>query len=153
MENISLITEFPPEHNIKYQWGSQYRGFSFKIFEKISKPVPVGVEYLNQVILVDGWKTWSSSFTFLFYCWSSSSQFHQPTCCFSSEAGNLSSVQSLVVITNLNPSQEYANCRIHPKDHLRQISRENMLMYIIVIKMIAMIILLMIIMMMMMIPN
>ena len=81
---------FPPEHNIEYHWGSQYRGFSFKIFEKISKPVPSGVEYLNQVILVDGWKTWSSSFTFLFYCWSSSSQFHQPTCCFSSEAGNLS---------------------------------------------------------------
>ena len=97
---------FPPEHNIEYQWGSQYWGFSFKIFEKISKPVPVGVEYLNQVILVDGWKTWSSSFTFLFYCWSSSSQFHQPTCCFSSEAGNLSRAFSADFMTQFLPSQD-----------------------------------------------
>ena len=108
---------FPPEHNIEYQWGSQYRGFSFKIFEKISKPVPVGVEYLNQVILVDGWKTWSSSFTFLFYCWSSSSQFHQPTCCFSSEAGNLS-----ILAPDAMPKSRVLMLRNHKHDHCHHIS-------------------------------
>ena len=43
---------------------------------------------------------------FLFWCWSFLSQFHQPTCCFSSEAGNLSRAFSADFMTQFLPSRD-----------------------------------------------